>query len=321
MATPGGTGTTPAPILEFGFHNSGLPGLNLETFDFTELKRRARYETLMRTHRPSFHQLSLFTRGQARATVDFVDHDVHPGTILHIRPGQVQRLPFDDAGEPAAVEALMVIFAPSFPQDLAGVGQVLRGPRRAGRWQTEGVEFERLTTLWGDLDTEHDRAVTEQDLSDIGVALLRQILGTLLLRIARLPSTEPDPLRKPGGEIYAAFEAEVERSFALTRSVTEYAHRLGYSTRTLARACQSAMGRSAKTVIDARVILEAKRLLTHSTLPVANLSTRLGFPEPTTFGKYFKTRVGLSPGAFREMTASGGPRDLHHDADRPASRA
>ena len=45
--------------------------------------------------------------------------------------------------------------------------------------------------------------------------------------------------------------------------------------------------------------LEAKRLLACTDLPVAEIGQRLGFPEPTNFGRFFHREVGASPGTFR----------------------
>ena len=45
--------------------------------------------------------------------------------------------------------------------------------------------------------------------------------------------------------------------------------------------------------------LEAKRLLAYTDEPVAEIGYRLGFPEPTNFGRFFAREVGLSPGSFR----------------------
>ncbi len=84
----------------------------------------------------------------------------------------------------------------------------------------------------------------------------------------------------------------------------EYAARLGYSLKTLNRACMLATGCTAKQLIDARVALEAKRLLAHTDLPVASISYRLGFTEPTNFGKFFTRATGQTPGAFRAAEAS-----------------
>ncbi|MEV7027381.1 helix-turn-helix domain-containing protein, partial [Kitasatospora sp. NPDC093558] len=50
---------------------------------------------------------------------------------------------------------------------------------------------------------------------------------------------------------------------------------------------------------DARVALQAQRLLAHTDLPVAAIGRSLGFGEPTNFGKFFTRETGHTPGGFR----------------------
>lgn len=45
---------------------------------------------------------------------------------------------------------------------------------------------------------------------------------------------------------------------------------------------------NARTRIDRRIVLEAKRLLIHADYSVESISTRLGFSESTNFVKFFK---------------------------------
>jgi AraC family transcriptional regulator, transcriptional activator of pobA len=48
-----------------------------------------------------------------------------------------------------------------------------------------------------------------------------------------------------------------------------------------------------------RILLEAKSLLTHTELNIAEISHNLQFDEPTNFSKFFKKYVGLTPLQFR----------------------
>jgi AraC-like DNA-binding protein len=142
-----------------------------------------------------------------------------------------------------------------------------------------------------DLRQEYDRNLRTGEPVD----LLRQLLGALLLRVARLPGA-------PTGQRDARvqrFRQELERSFTTTRNAADYAARIGYSTRSLNRICLAGTGRSAKALINARVTLEAKRLLVHTDLSSAAIGHRLGFSEPTNSTKFFTRDTGMSPGAFR----------------------
>ena len=77
------------------------------------------------------------------------------------------------------------------------------------------------------------------------------------------------------------------------------------STRALSRACRAVTGTSTKDVIDARVALEARRLLVHTDLPINAIARQLGFSEVTNFGKFFVRRVNMTPGAFRRKSKKG----------------
>jgi AraC-like DNA-binding protein len=58
---------------------------------------------------------------------------------------------------------------------------------------------------------------------------------------------------------------------------------------------------TAKRVIVERVVLEAKRLLVHSRLPVASIGHELGFAEATNFVKYVKRETGSTPTQLRDQ--------------------
>ncbi|HEX6344137.1 AraC family transcriptional regulator [Umezawaea sp.] len=270
-------------VAEFGFSNPDLPRLGVEVVDFAALVARLPAQTLVTVHRADFHQLFLVTGGSGTAMVDFVDRPCSAGTLLHVAPGRVLRLPS------AGLDATVVLFTEEFPPRLDGAGALLGsfGPA------TRTVPLDELTAAVDELAVEYRRAVREPEA--VTVDLLRHLLAAVLLRVARLA-----PADGPGhSATFQRFRHELERSFAETRNAADYAARVGYSLRSLNRVCQTATGRTAKALVDARVALEAKRLLAHTDLPVAAVGHRLGFTEPTNFGKFFTRETGTTPGAFR----------------------
>ena len=128
---------------------------------------------------------------------------------------------------------------------------------------------------------------------------LRMLLEVLLLRLTH--AGEASPVRRPVDGAFERFRAAVERDFTRTRRVADYAAELGYSTRTLTRATLSATGRSAKSYLDARIVLEAKRLLVHTDHSSADIARHLGFPTSGDFSKFFRKHDGRSPLAFRDQ--------------------
>lgn len=282
---------------DLGYRNPDRPRLGVEVFDYRSLATKAPAATLGRPHRIDFHQIILVTGGRGTAVVDFVDHACTAGTVIHVVPGQVQRLP-QPLG-PGGPRAVMAVFTPSFPARL----EQLDGPWPGGAWQAAPGELPRLRRAMDDLAAEYRRAVGDPPgpAAELTVGVLRHLVGALLLRVARL--SPPGPAG-PAGEVFRAFRDELERSFATTRSTLDYAARTGYAARTLSRACQEETGHTAKQLIDDRVVLEAKRLLVHTDLSAAAISDRLGFTEPTNFGKFFTRAAGCPPETFRRQERS-----------------
>jgi AraC-like DNA-binding protein len=88
--------------------------------------------------------------------------------------------------------------------------------------------------------------------------------------------------------------------------VSQYADRLGYSARTLNRLARANTGLSAKQLIDERVVLEAKRQLSHANASVAEIAELLGFDDASNFSSYFRRHTGTTPAAFRVTSRRGG---------------
>ncbi|HWG28148.1 helix-turn-helix domain-containing protein [Actinospica sp.] len=299
-------------VVDLGYANPDRPYLGLEAMSFAQLRSRTKQRVAASPIRAGFHQLTVVRSGHGRAVVDFVPQDCRPGTVLHVRPGQVQRLPARTDGRLADLDAVVLLFTADFPPriprmfpflDLEFGPSALRTPNgEPNGVHRAAVEIEAEYRLLG---TTHGETAAR-----VSAELLRQLLAALLLRIARLPRA-PGPGSAEVGEVFRTFRREVERNFAATRDVQDFAALLGYAPRTLTRACLAATGQTAKQFLDARVALEAKRLLVHTDMTVAAIGRAIGFSEPTNFGKFFARETGTTPGAFRtrENTARLEPPD------------
>ena len=64
--------------------------------------------------------------------------------------------------------------------------------------------------------------------------------------------------------------------------------------------CQSATGHTAKDLIDARIVLEAKRILATTDDPLTDIAHRLGFSEATTLSRFITRQGTGTPSEFRK---------------------
>ena len=92
----------------------------------------------------------------------------------------------------------------------------------------------------------------------------------------------------------------LEEHFKTVKSVSFYAEKMNVSPKTLNQTTLKIFGKSPKSIIDERVILECKRLLVHSNMSIKEIAFHLGFEEPTNFNKYFKKHLSTTPAHFRE---------------------
>jgi AraC-like DNA-binding protein len=252
-----------------------------------------------------YHLMALTTAGHGTVEVDFAIQVCRPGTLLWIRPGQALRF----GGQPGLDAALVAWEADLLTADqVAGVP--IDDPAGPSRWQLAGEDEDAVINEFAQLAVDCGRHVT----GAIAAALLRHQLAVLLLRIALLTADDEMPATTSENRTYARFRRLLEESHPDSRRVEEYAARLGCSVRTLTRASLAVTGRTAKQAVDDRVALQARRLLACTPLSVAEIGRRLGFPEPTNFGRFFHREAGLSPGAFRATAADEG---IHIPAQRP----
>ncbi|MCA2217676.1 helix-turn-helix domain-containing protein [Jidongwangia harbinensis] len=247
------------------------------------------------THRLPYHLLALITAGHGTVEVDFEPWPGRPGTLLWVRPGQAVRF-----GDRPGLDADLVVWERRLltADELAGVG--VDEPTGPVRWQLAGEDQDAVISDVAQLAVDcrrHSGGAT-------AAALLRHQLAVLLLRIALLDTDPATPAATAESRTFARFRRALEDGHARTRRVEDYAEQLECSVRTLTRASLAVTGRTAKQVVDDRVALEARRLLACTTLSVAEVGRRLGFPEPTNFGRFFHRESGLSPGAFRARPAA-----------------
>jgi AraC-like DNA-binding protein len=126
-------------------------------------------------------------------------------------------------------------------------------------------------------------------------------LGVLLLRLWRIAGA---PVARPVGtpersRIVERFLELVDLHFSEHWPIARYVHLLGITEDRLHAVCTKETGRAPLALIHARLIKEARLRLDRSGLSVEKLSARLGFADPAYFNRFFKRKVGISPGAYR----------------------
>jgi AraC-like DNA-binding protein len=282
-----------AAIRQIGYNPPPGKAGEVEAETIQGLLHRAGLDEFTMTQRLEFHLMLAVTKGRSTHMVDFTDHDLRPGAVLWIRPGQVQRW-----GDLTRIDG----YSLAFPAGLVGP----ETDALAAVESAYGTRFWALTQRQRDvvgplLDALVALSPDETLAPDLRRAALTHLLATLLLRLRGLAGADAASDGLP--EAYVAFRDLVETEHARQQAVTAYAAALGYSSRTLVRATQAAAGVSPKRMIDDRILLEARRLLAHTDQTVGRIGTALGFDDASNFTSWFEKRAGVLPSEFRRLFA------------------
>ncbi|WP_417582173.1 helix-turn-helix domain-containing protein [Pelagibacterium sp.] len=155
-----------------------------------------------------------------------------------------------------------------------------------------------------ELDHAVGRLIAEADHSAPGqLAALHARLSLLLVAAHRLDlaaAQSENGGSGPADRHAQAFLGLVDMHFRDTRKVGYYAGRLGITPTHLNRVCRQVLGLSALTIIERRILLEARRYLQFSNLSIKEIGIVLGYADPAYFSRFMTRRLGRGPQAVRD---------------------
>ncbi|WP_409468316.1 helix-turn-helix domain-containing protein [Streptomyces sp. HC307] len=282
----GGIRTFPFPV------ERSVSGVGVQVGPMGEGRTWHAEAPLERIHRIDFHIVMIFSDGPVRHMIDFAEYEATAGDVLWIRPGQVHR--FTDMSEyRGIVLAMQPGFLPRATVEATGLYRYDLPPLL----HPDEAQLAALRAALAQLQREYED--TETLPLSLHTAVLRHTLTAFLLRLAHLAASSAEAARQQADTTFILFRDAVEQGFATNHSVSAYADALGYSRRTLVRAVRAATGETPKAFIDKRVILEAKRLLAHTDLPIGRVGAAVGFPDAANFSKFFHQHTDVTPAVFR----------------------
>lgn len=241
-------------------------------------------------HRGLF-QILFVARGAVEVQADDAVHDVPVPCALSVPPAVVHGFRFRPRTHGYILtisEAMLACM-----RDRGLVEDLFVEPRVvsfAGEQQMAGRVAALLAEIAAEMRTEAPgRAAMQEWL----------VSAVLLLIARRQEHAAAEQRRGLQQRDFARFRVLVEAHFLEHWPVGRYAGALQMTESRLNRLTRTVAGKSAFDLIQDRLLLEARRKLTYVAAPISLLAYELGFEDPAYFSRYFKTRVGVTPSAFR----------------------
>lgn len=277
-------------IRRYSFNSASNNSIEVKSLDF--LWDKAEQTTV--AHRAEFYHLVWVEQGKLEVSVDFEQLRLRDAEAILITPGQVCLFSLEH--RPMAYS---VLFVPEFLGEASSDRQLLWEVSGATPLKSRIISLEGLPI--GGLMHQLIGELTHPD--DVYQRVIaRSCLRILLAEIARRVPRQ----RGESSHLAERFFDEVERCHHRLSNVQDYLRLLSVQEKPLAQAVRQAIGLSPKAYIDQRRMLEARRLLAHSSVSSKEVAYALGFDEPTNFNKFFRKHCGLSPMEFRQSLAASG---------------
>src|ERR1044072_2366089 len=141
-----------------------------------------------------------------------------------------------------------------------------------------------------------------ETVDNIQEDMLRMLLKRLIIIATRLAKTQYVPaqvINDPKLDIIRQFNVLVETHYKKEHSVKFYADQINRSPKTLSNLFALYNNKSPLTIIQDRIVLEAKRLLLYTDKSAKEIAYDLGFEDAAYFSNFFKTNTEVSPSDFR----------------------
>ncbi len=252
-------------------------------------------EHLTKSHRHDFYTFILTVDGIGSHIIDFEEYEIKPRRLFFINYDQIHSWKI---GGP--IQGKIILFSKSFYNLIYTGNSDIRSDTALENLPTYVDIPEDRFPSWLSICENIEYEFTRSEKFSEEVICL--FLKTCVLKMERIA----DDFRSENNEadhksnVVDEFKILVNKNFRELKTTKDYAERLPITPNYLNALVKESLSKSAGTVIKNRVILEAKRLLSHSDLTVRQISLELGFTDNSHFGKYFKNVTAVTPDTFRK---------------------
>lgn len=234
------------------------------------------------SHRHLFYAVYWIHEGNGTHIIDFKEYEIKPDRLFFINPEQVHFL-----HEAVRLRYSALQFTEDFIMPFSSMGQ-----RDIDVFKDMDEEEKgRIALLFKQLYAESVSGLPN------ATAVIQSEINTLLLELERMGHTDTFLPIVP--ELLQRYKRLIDNNFAKERQVQSYAMQLGISPNYLNVLAKRYFGKSALAMINDRVVLEVKRLLSRTDCDISEIAYIVGFNELSYFSRFFKRNTGMTPIEFR----------------------
>ena len=245
-------------------------------------------------HRHKGFTITLLLSGQMTQYIDFEKHTVSAPAVILLAPDQVHQHGDDNS----ISESVFIHFDKDFlmaeSQGMMNCWACIFYKRAI---PVTAAQMQELMNFAGLILKEY------ANVRPLRESIIRSLLNALVMAAGRLPQHNIAYMQlvdSVQNRMVRQFNELSDQHFREKTQVANYADMLFVTPGHLNDTIKSAVGKTAKQIIDEKRIMEAKRLLFWGEHSVKESAWKLNFEDDAYFNRFFKKHTGQTPAMFQK---------------------
>lgn len=261
--------------------------------------------------RYSYYTIIWVQQGSGKLKADFAEYDITAGTLITLSLYQPFMLMTD-----TPISGMVIHFHPEFfciykhHKEVSSNGVLFNNIYKPPFVQVDEPTAATLQMACEQIKIEMQHPALAQH------ELLISYLKIILISAARLktqqqPEAFEDLKQQKEPFVLQKLKDAIEAHFKTKHSPAEYAELLYITPKALAKITKAHFNKTLSSLINERIIIEAKRELYLTNKTVKEIAYELGYEDEYYFSRFFKVNASVSPQLYRETVAYHMGHDQH----------
>ena len=255
------------------------------------------HKSITKPHKHDFYLSVLFTKGIGTHTIDFNSYSIKPGSLFFMLPGQTHDWTLSEN-----IEGYIFFHTKSFYDLLFPNRRLDEYPTfylrdNLNHIQLKPKELVIFNSYFKNILTEYEQS------NSLKYRKIGLLLDLIYIDSSRLRYKDEFNSKKTNSQMlyYKDLQLLIDRDFIILKKPKDYAEQLNVTVKHLNKIVKTLLNKSTSDLINERIILEAKRLISHGNLSIKEISDHLGYEDYSYFSRFFKKNTGMTPSEFSKQ--------------------
>lgn len=258
------------------------------------IKRKGILDT---PHRHDFYTILLINSAKGKHIIDFNEHLIEGNELFFLAPGQVHQLIEEEESN-----GFSIVFSEDFllenniPYEFIEDINLFNNEGNSSSLKINREEKEKLNRYSLEMFN------LQKDKSYLHLQAIGSLLKLFLISCNNLCTLNHNTAKNSNSNFTTIkdFKNLINEHYKSWHQTSDYAKKLNISPDHLNRIIKAHSGKTAKELIQNRILIASKRLLYFTNLSTKEIAFELGFSEPSNFSSFFKKLSSFTPSDFRE---------------------